>query len=45
MARPRQHLSRAAVWAVVVTALLAVFALYTQPGFMVTLANQVWTCF
>jgi len=25
--------------------LLAVFALYTGPDFLVTLANQVWTCF
>jgi hypothetical protein len=25
--------------------LLAVFALYLQPEFMVTLANQVWACF
>jgi hypothetical protein len=25
--------------------LLAVFALYTQPGFLVTLANQIWACF
>ena len=28
-----------------VTALLAVFALYTRPGMMVTLADQVWACF
>jgi hypothetical protein len=26
-------------------AVLAVFALYLQPDFMVTLANQVWACF
>jgi hypothetical protein len=26
-------------------ALLAVFALYTRPDFLVTLANQVWACF
>lgn len=25
--------------------LLAVFALYTRPDFLVTLANQVWACF
>lgn len=25
--------------------LLAVFTLYTRPGFLVTLANQVWSCF
>ena len=25
--------------------LLAVFAVYTRPDFLVTLANQVWACF
>lgn len=25
--------------------LLAVFALYTRPDFLVLLANQVWACF
>lgn len=25
--------------------LLAVFALYLQPGFMLTLADQIWACF
>ncbi|HEY5579628.1 MAG TPA: hypothetical protein VIK56_00485 [Rhodoferax sp.] len=25
--------------------LLAVFALYTRPDFLLTLANQVWACF
>ena len=25
--------------------LLAVYALYTRPDFMVTLSNQVWACF
>jgi hypothetical protein len=28
-----------------VCVLLAVFALYTRPDFLVTLANQVWACF
>ncbi|MEG3000331.1 MAG: hypothetical protein RR855_07250 [Comamonas sp.] len=36
---------RALVWAVVAAVLAAVFALYLQPDFMVTLANQVWACF
>lgn len=36
---------RALIWAVVLAALLAVFALYTRPEFMLTLADQVWTCF
>ena len=35
---------RAAVWTVVLTALLGVFTLYTQPEFMLTLADQVWAC-
>jgi hypothetical protein len=26
-------------------ALLAVFALYTRPDFLVTLADQLWACF
>ncbi len=26
-------------------ALLGVFLLYTQPDFMVTVAEQVWSCF
>lgn len=25
--------------------LLAVFALYTRPDFLVTLANEIWACF
>jgi hypothetical protein len=35
----------ASIWAAVLAALLAVFALYTRPDFMLTLANQVWVCF
>ncbi len=34
-----------ALWALVIIALLAVFALYTRPDFLFTLANQVWACF
>jgi hypothetical protein len=34
-----------ASWAVVLAALLAVFSLYTRPEFLLTLANQVWSCF
>jgi hypothetical protein len=29
----------------VVVALLGVFALYTRPDFLVTLADQIWSCF
>ena len=32
-------------YAAAVLALLAVFALYTQPDFMVTLADLLWACF
>jgi len=32
-------------YAAAVAALAAVFALYLQPGFMVTLADQIWACF
>ena len=30
---------------IALTVLLAVFGLYIQPEFMMTLANQVWACF
>ena len=33
------------IWTGAVAALLGVFSLYTQPDFLVTLANQVWACF
>lgn len=36
---------RVLLWAVVLAVLLAVFALYTQPDFMRTLADQMWACF
>lgn len=36
---------RGLVWAAILAVLLAVFALYTRPEFMVTLADQVWACF
>jgi len=45
---PPRHLSRPARllgWVAAVLILLAVFALYTAPGFMVMLADQVWACF
>jgi ribose/xylose/arabinose/galactoside ABC-type transport system permease subunit len=40
----RALLATAAV-AVVLGALLGVFALYTRPDFLVTLASQLWACF
>lgn len=36
---------RALVWTGVIAALLATFALYNQPGFLVNLADQLWSCF
>jgi hypothetical protein len=33
------------VYAGAVLVLLAVFALYTRPEFLVTLANEIWACF
>jgi hypothetical protein len=36
---------RITLWTVAVAASLAVFALYTRPDFLFTLANQVWACF
>ena len=36
---------RVLVWTVVLAVLLAVFALYTRPDFMLTLADQIWACF
>jgi hypothetical protein len=34
-----------ALWSLAVLASLGVFALYTRPDFLLTLANQVWACF
>lgn len=36
---------RAAVWAAAMAALLATFALYQRPDFLVNLADRVWSCF
>ena len=36
---------RALAWGVAVAVLLGVFALYLQPSFLFTLAQQVWSCF
>jgi len=41
MTRARKLLAYGAAIAV----LLAVFALYTRPAILVTLADQVWACF
>ena len=34
-----------ALWTAALAALLGVFALYTRPDFLFTLASQVWACF
>lgn len=36
---------RLLAWGGAVIVLLAVFALYTRPDFLVTLSNQIWACF
>jgi len=33
------------LYALALAALLGVFALYTRPGFMVDLADRLWSCF
>ena len=38
-------LTRSLIWAGVTSVLLAVFAMYLQPDFLVLLANQIWLCF
>ncbi len=40
--KPLTHWLR---YAAALAALALVFSLYLQPGFMVTLAQQVWACF
>lgn len=37
--------TRLLFWTLATGVLLAVFFLYTQPDFMVQMANQVWACF
>ena len=41
----RQRLLQTAAWLGATAALLSGFALYTQPDFLVILANQMWACF
>ena len=38
-------LMRSMMWAAVTIVLLAVFAMYLQPDFLVLLATQIWLCF
>jgi hypothetical protein len=39
------RLRKALAYGGAVAVLLAVFALYTRPDFLVTLSNQIWACF
>ncbi|MFN4360085.1 MAG: hypothetical protein ACK4F4_05090 [Hylemonella sp.] len=41
----KQRTRHALAWVAALGLLLAVFALYTRPDFLVTLADQVWACF
>lgn len=43
MTRPQAI--RALAWTGVLLALAGVWSLYTQPGFLVDLADRVWSCF
>ena len=38
-------LRKTVLWSLATLALLGVFFMYTRPGFLVTLADQVWSCF
>lgn len=38
-------LKRVTIAGLVIATLAAVFLMYTQPDFMVQMANQVWACF
>ena len=38
-------LARVMAWGAAAAALLAVFAAYLRPDVMMTLANQLWSCF
>ena len=40
-----QRTRKLTAFAVALAALLAGFALYTRPDFLVTLADQIWACF
>jgi len=41
----RKTMRQLLAWALALLALLAVFALYTRPDFLLTLADQLWSCF
>ena len=37
--------ARTLAWSAALAALLATFALYHRPDFLVSLADQLWSCF
>lgn len=41
----KQLTQKILLYAAAICALLGVFVLYTRPDFLMTLANQVWSCF
>ncbi|MDD3017564.1 MAG: hypothetical protein PHE74_04150 [Comamonas sp.] len=41
----QQRLVRALCWSLVLGALAVVFGWYLEPDFMLTMADQVWSCF
>lgn len=41
----KQLTQKILLYAAAISALLGVFVLYTRPDFLMTLANQVWSCF
>lgn len=43
--RARHRLRQATGWTLALAALGGVFAMYTRPGFVVMLVDQVWACF
>jgi len=40
-----EAMRKVALWSLAIAAPLAVFALYTQPAFLVMMADQLWACF
>jgi hypothetical protein len=36
---------RALAWSAAIAALLATFALYQRPDFMIDMADRLWSCF
>ena len=45
MSMQRRSIQRIAAYGAALLVLLAVFAMYLQADFMVTLAQQLWACF